>query len=271
MNKTFIRVNAKGNHPKTAKTNRRGIPLSNLMGILGIVGISCLGCKSSSPPPPSETPASLLPLPEIPTAQTTPLEIPAASPTLLESQESLSTVPDRGAFQPTPPPIPIVPTIAEMPNFASPSPESKAFSPAPSKPEPFSPQPSKPQTSEDSDRTIKSLPDGDYFYGESTQLDSPGSRYLVFRKTGNSLIGQEYVFQTDNSHCFKGTANASTIDNVKIAYFEPSTEGEGAKWSFDERQSIKTSELNPLNFEKVPEFATSNLQECIKIFGNPTG
>lgn len=249
------------------KTHRRGIPLIKLMGILGIVGISSLGCKSSSPPPPTETPASLSSLPEIPTALTTPLETPASSPPLLETPTPLSTVPDTRVAQPTPSPIPIVPTIAETPDFASTPPETQAFSPTLSKPEPFSLPPS----SEESDRTIKSLPDGDYFYGESTQLDSPGSRYLIFRKTGNLLIGQEYFFQTDNSHCFKGTANMSTIENVRIAYFELSTEGGSAKWSFEERESIKTSELNPLNFEKAPEFVTDNLQECMKILGSPTG
>jgi hypothetical protein len=119
------------------------------------------------------------------------------------------------------------------------------------------------------DRGIQDLPDGTYFYGESPVTDSPGRKYLVFQKRGNSVTGQEYFLQTDNSHCFSGTVRDDAINNVEIAYLEPAMEG--AKWSFAQMDAIETSGLYPLGFEKAPDFAINNLQECIKLFTDKIG
>lgn len=112
--------------------------------------------------------------------------------------------------------------------------------------------------------SITNLPDGNYFYGESPQSDEPGQKYLIFRKTGNLIAGQKYLFQTDDSICFQGIAESSTINNVEIAYFEPSKEG--LKWYFDKEQPIPISGLHQIDFAKAPQLSTANMQECLKVF-----
>lgn len=125
-------------------------------------------------------------------------------------------------------------------------------------------RPPKLETSRSSILDIKNLPDGNYFYGESPDSNTPGKRYMIFKKKGDLIIGQEYLLQTDNSQCFRGTANSSQINNVKTAYFEQS--GDGLQWAFRQMDSIGTKDLHQLGFEKAPDFATQHLQECIQVF-----
>lgn len=261
-------MNPNLNSPQPVKLYCKSLKLIRFILILGVLGISSLGCQSSSPtvsetqtspPTPSNTQASLpiepepLAVPLTPPANPIPI---ATQPTTRTPLATLPTRSDTQVFSPTPTDIPALPTL----------PETQALSPTAGKPQTHSSLPLKPSTGTSTNQVIKTLPDGDYFYGESPELNSPGRKYVVFRKTGNLIVGQEYFLQTDTSHCFRGTADLNSIDNVKIAYFEPSLEG--AKWLFGELESIKTTDLHQLGFEKAPEFATANLRECIKILSN---
>ncbi len=268
------------NH-KAGKMTCRGSKLIYLLGILVVLGVSSFGCKSEQPTPPAAQTSIPAPpdtqgaLPILPDAQT-PFGYAQGNslPSPPDAQAPPATPQNIQADPPVPPQTQVYPPVPpETQAYQQLQPETKVFAPNPAKPQTSSPKPAKPQTSSpapakpqtapDNNQDIKNLPDGNYFYGESPEVNQPGSKYLVFTKTGNVLIGQEYLLQTDNSHCFKGTADVNTISNVKIAYFEPAVEG--AKWSFDEMESIKISELHQHGFEKAPEFATQNLQECIKV------
>lgn len=255
----------------------------NLIVILGILGMTAFGCRTSSPPSqenqaPSTPPAnSSLPIPEIyPT-----LSEPQAEPTP-SIGETYPTPPDPQAYQTPPipqgypvfpdpqvyqaPPVPQpYPTFPDPQVYQSP-PISQPYQTPPipqANSAPVARQPN-PAANTTTTQGLRGLPDGDYFYGELPETDKTGHKYLIFRKTGNLVTGQEYLFQTDQSNCFRGTADTNGIANVKVAYFELSREG--TKWFFDERDSIKTSDFHRFSFEKAPDFASRNLQECINIF-----
>mgnify|MGYP005843993709 CR=1 FL=1 len=255
-----------------------GIKLINLIVILLGVGITSFGCKPSSPTSqenqdsPSPQANQTLPLPPVETQPT-----PQASPTP-SSPQAYQVLPVPQVYQRRP--VPQVEQIPSNPQAYQPPSNPQVYQ-TPATP-PAHQTPSIPQTNQNQIRPtppveqaanslnqgLKNLPDGDYFYGELPETNSTGSKYVVFRKTGNLITGQEYILQSDHSNCFRGTAEVNGIANVKIAYLEPSRDG--AKWSFGERDSITTNELHPLSFEKAPDFATRNLRECINLFAART-
>jgi hypothetical protein len=202
-------------------------------------------------------------------------EIQPFSPTEPETQIFSPTEPETQAFSPTKPEIQsLLPTKPKTQQLLPTKPKTQQLSPI----QPETPtvllippetqiallRPPKREASPSSFMDIKNLPDGNYFYGESPELNRPGSKYLVFKKKGDLIIGQEYFLQTDSSQCFRGTANSSNINNVKTAYLEPSDDG--MQFAFGQIDSIGTNNLHQLGFEKAPDFATDNLQQCIKVF-----
>ena len=229
-----------------------------LQVVLGVAVGSLVGCENNSPPPPTAEQAA----PETAESPT-----PEVSPPLLAEQ------PVESDTQPAPtpeasPPSPVERQVAQE-TEKPPIPKASELRPQPpSVPEKSPPAPAI-QLPQAENQSIKDLPDGTYFYGESPVTDSPGRKYLVFQKNGNSVTGQEYFWQTDNSHCFNGIVRDHAINNVEIAYLEPALEG--AKWSFAQMDAIETRGLYQLGFEKAPEFAINNLQECLKLFANEVG
>lgn len=260
--------------------------LINLITILGLVSFISFGCKASSPksqenqasptPQASSTPTISQASPPLPTPQASPtLPTLQANPTPSAPQLSqIPSLPQTNSIPTAPqtyqaPPIPQDNPASTAPQAEPAAPTAQANPPSPTlqakKP---SSNPSTKPTETEGNQGLKTLPDGDYFYGESQQTDSTGRKYLIFRKTGSLVTGQEYVFQTDHSNCFKGTANANGITDAKIAYFQTALDTSNAKWLFDRKDLIPVSELQPLSLEKVPEFANQNLQECINILAN---
>ena len=207
----------------------------------------------------------LLPTPEIDLFSPTEPEIQSVSPTKPEIQSVSPTKPEIQSVSPTKPEIqPLLPTKPKTQPLLGIPPETPTVLITPPGTQIALLRPPKPEADPSSFMDIKNLPDGNYFYGESPELNRPGSKYLVFKKKGDLIIGQEYFWQTDSSHCFRGTANRSDINNVKTAYFEPSDNG--MQLAFGQIEAIGTNNLHQLGFEKAPDFATDNLQQCIKVF-----
>ena len=219
--------------------------------------------KSLSPTkskPQTVLPKKLETQPLLPTPETD-----AVSPTQPENQLFSPTQPENQSLLPTQPEIkPLLPTQPKT-NVLSPTqPETPTVLLTPPDTQIALLRPPKRETSPSRILDIKNLPDGNYFLGASPESNLPGSKYLVFKKKGDLIIGQEYFLQTDSSQCFRGTANSSDINNVKTAYFEASDNG--LEWAFGQIDSIGTNNLHQLGFEKAPDFATENLQQCIKVF-----
>lgn len=192
-------------------------------------------------------------------------EIQPSSPTEPETQIFSPTEPETQPFSATKPEIqPVLPTKPKTQELSPIKPETPRVLLTPPETQIALLRPPKPEASPSSFMDIKNLPDGNYFYGESPEFNSPGREYLVFKKKGDLIIGQQYVLQTDNAHCFRGTANSSQINNVKTAYFQPSDNG--MELAFGQIDSIGTNNLHQLGFEKAPDFATENLQQCIRVF-----
>ncbi len=211
-------------------------------------------------------------------------ETKALSPRKSKPQTVAPKEPETQALLPTPETDAVSPTEPEIQSLLPTEPEIQSLLPTKPKTQHLSPikpetptvfltppetqvsllRPPKREASPSSFMDIKNLPDGNYFYGESTESNRPGKEYLVFKKKGDLIIGQQYVLQTDNAHCFRGTANSSQINNVKTAYFQPSDDG--MKLAFGQIDAIGTNNLHQLGFEKAPDFATDNLQQCIRVF-----
>ncbi len=211
--------------------------------------------KPQTPVPKKPETQPLLPTPEI----------EAFSPTEPEIEPLLPTKPEIQSVLPTKPEIqPLLPTKPKTQQLSPIQPETPTVLLTPPETQIALLRPPKPEAAPSSFMDIKNLPDGNYFYGESAEFNSPGREYLIFKKKGDLIIGQRYALQTDSSECFRGTANSFNINNVKTAYFEPSDNG--LQWAFGQTDAIGTNNLHQLGFEKAPDFATQHLQECIRVF-----
>lgn len=114
-------------------------------------------------------------------------------------------------------------------------------------------------------QAIQSLPDGNYFYGQSRSLNQIGSTYLVFRKTGTNIIGIIFEYASEY-RCFRGTARSNTITNVTESYVELGDEG---KRFFVTKGNKDLSSYHRLRFSNTDNPKTrKQLQECIQVFSN---
>lgn len=232
--------------------------------ILTIIGLGLFGCKSSQPTQDTQSQSPSPSISETPADFSLPVITPNVSPlpTVTPTPSPLATP----TISSPPPEIVVLPTPEQVPNTSSPPAEVQKPSPTPEPSKAVPPLFPKPPNLDQPKPTIKNLPDGNYFYGESVDLDRPGNRYLIFIKTDNVLIGQEYLWQTEYSRCFKGIANENIVQNVKAAYRQPSIAAEDVQWSFEVINPIKLTEFHSISWDKAPDSAKANLQDCLKIF-----
>jgi len=118
------------------------------------------------------------------------------------------------------------------------------------------------QKTDEANRRIQNLPDGNYYYGESLVPNSSGSDYLIFRKKGNKVTGMRYPVPGETS-CFTGTASSGAITNVTVEFMEL---GEGGKRELLRGKDIDLGSYYKLRFNQAPGGGTKFIQECTKVF-----
>jgi len=128
--------------------------------------------------------------------------------------------------------------------------------------EPFVSSKRQNQTTQQANRRIQSLPDGDYFYGTSRVPNKSGSDYLIFRKKGNKVTGMRYPVPGETS-CFTGTARVGAITNVTSEFVEL---GEGGKRQFIRERNINLTSYYKLRWNQAPNGGTKLIRECTKVF-----
>ena len=96
-----------------------------------------------------------------------------------------------------------------------------------------------------STQSIANLPDGSYFYGETQNPRQMASQFVIFRKKGDVVFGQEYFTNTGSNSCFVGQIKSgNTLSRVTQAILgEPIRRGE-ANWEFPEKSSLDLGSLN---------------------------
>lgn len=114
-------------------------------------------------------------------------------------------------------------------------------------------------------QTISSLPNGNYFYGTSRNPYQSGADYLIFRKTGRTIIGMKYPVPGETT-CFKGTASSNRITNV-IIYLQALGEGSGSG-EFTPRNPINFNSYYRLRVDSAPDFAKRGRDQCMRVFSN---
>ncbi len=114
-------------------------------------------------------------------------------------------------------------------------------------------------------QTISSLPNGNYFYGTSRNPYQSGADYLIFRKTGRTIIGMKYPVPGETT-CFKGTASSNGITNV-IIYLQALGE-ESRSGEFRPRNPINLNSYYRLRVDSAPNFAKRGRDQCMRVFSN---
>lgn len=116
---------------------------------------------------------------------------------------------------------------------------------------------------------LSTMPDGNYFYGETDNPQAPGQQYLIFEKSGSQIVGQFYRFGTDSSSCFQGKAGNDRIDDVTNAYFNSELMGnleEGQNpWIVEKGEPIALDPFVEIGISEAPDFAVQQIDECRKI------
>ncbi|NEO74826.1 hypothetical protein [Moorena sp. SIO4G3] len=99
---------------------------------------------------------------------------------------------------------------------------------------------------------VEGFTDGIYFY----QHNKDYSRYIIFQKQGNSILGTRYTFQSDDILCFKGIIRRNILEDVTgISYgldFIPQVESVDpinlSKWYRISWDKISTSSKYALQY-----------------------
>ncbi|NEO16140.1 MULTISPECIES: hypothetical protein [unclassified Moorena] len=99
---------------------------------------------------------------------------------------------------------------------------------------------------------VEGFTDGIYFY----QHNKDYSRYIIFKKQGNSILGTRYTFQSDDILCFKGIIRRNILEDVTgISYgldFIPQVESVDpinlSKWYRISWDKISTSSKYALQY-----------------------
>jgi hypothetical protein len=115
---------------------------------------------------------------------------------------------------------------------------------------------------------IQNLPNGNHVYREvktSSIIDS--SRYFIFRKVGNFVIGKHFQAGTDWDYCFKGQLQGSSLINVVNAVPRM---GQGLSgFKFEKGKSENLRNYQKLSLKKVVSaYPTINqsFRECLNLF-----
>jgi hypothetical protein len=115
-------------------------------------------------------------------------------------------------------------------------------------------------------QTLQSLSNGEYFYGESSKPNRLGERYIVFRKTGRTIIGYDYYEKSDAWECFRGTVSRNSITNITAASSQESDEIN--QLQFYPTRPKELSQFSPIRSNRLPSKARENLQYCNQVFKN---
>lgn len=111
-----------------------------------------------------------------------------------------------------------------------------------------------------------SLPDGDYFYGQSRSATTYGT-YFIFRKTGNIITGQQYNAPAAG-HCFQGKIEQNTIVDITLGYLNDAFTIESGYHFVSNQEPINLNLYYRLRFDQASEGAVRGLQRCLNAFPN---
>ncbi len=111
-----------------------------------------------------------------------------------------------------------------------------------------------------------SLPDGDYFYGQSRSATTYGT-YFIFRKTGNIITGQQYNAPAAGD-CFQGKIEQNTIVDITLGYLNDAFTIESGYHFVSNQEPINLNLYYRLRFDQASEGAVRGLQRCINAFPN---
>jgi hypothetical protein len=88
-------------------------------------------------------------------------------------------------------------------------------------------------------QSIANLPDGTYFYGQSSEINQVGKMYYLFKKRGEQATGLAFSPRAGDSPCFTGTIQDNQIKRVTAAFASYDRSGKNANWS-----SSQTADYN---------------------------
>ncbi|AOX00236.1 hypothetical protein BJP34_12940 [Moorena producens PAL-8-15-08-1] len=57
---------------------------------------------------------------------------------------------------------------------------------------------------------VEGFPDGNYFYHHEKEYN----RYIILQKQGNTILGEQYLFQSDAVACFRGVIRRNIVEEV---------------------------------------------------------
>jgi hypothetical protein len=80
-------------------------------------------------------------------------------------------------------------------------------------------------------QSIANLPDGQYFYGQSPEVNQVGKMYYLFKKRGDQATGLVFAPRAGDSPCFTGTIQGNQIKRVTLAFASYDRSGKNANWS----------------------------------------
>ncbi|WP_293153838.1 MULTISPECIES: hypothetical protein [unclassified Microcoleus] len=110
--------------------------------------------------------------------------------------------------------------------------------------------------------TIESLPNGDYFYGQTSKTNQPGKEYIFLRKSKKTVTGFGYQRNTSYRYCFRGNINANTMIDPTVIEFTDGPAGH----KFYQIKSIDLNGFQRLNGSDIQVNGKQRLTECIKLF-----
>lgn len=109
---------------------------------------------------------------------------------------------------------------------------------------------------------IQNLPNGDYFYGKTSQANQVGQEYAFFRKSGNAITGIGYKRNTSYAYCFRGKINNNTIANATFIVLPDEYDISQTRLN----QSLDLSRFRRLTGSDEQVNTRKKLTECFQLF-----
>jgi hypothetical protein len=106
---------------------------------------------------------------------------------------------------------------------------------------------------------LQTLPSGDYAFKKGSR-----SQYIVFRKTGSTIIGQAFSYQSDDGYCFTGRGVGAVITDAIIEQLdEPGRNSKPPTYA--RQQSVSLGEYRPIKVELVPASTKPSYERCLRV------
>jgi hypothetical protein len=106
--------------------------------------------------------------------------------------------------------------------------------------------------------TLQDLPNGDYAFKKGSI-----QQYIIFRKTGSTIIGESFSYPSDDGYCFIGRGSGAIVTDAIIEQLDE--QGLNSKPIYARHQSVSLEKYRRVALEQVPSDTKPSFERCLRV------